>query len=173
MYAVSTAQYSAEGQVRWHRKEPDVTVVRIRNIQHQLGMPPSSMQRDVLWVECRPPNQNSPGKWNNLMMQAVKPLAAVHPTRRVYLILAVGMKWMPFLWEPATPLQNPLVIRDHDEEGHWEVDHRMHKIPNASLPGQSHILPGHNGQLARHTALTTGPWARVASDAIRPTSTFS
>lgn len=44
---------------------------------------PRSVKRDILWVECKAPNHDSPGLWADLMLEAVERLEDAHPDRNV------------------------------------------------------------------------------------------
>lgn len=57
-------------------------------------------RRDVLFVACSPPGSSD---WTGAMRTAVAYLAQRHPTRSVYFILAVGVRWMEFYWDPEDP----------------------------------------------------------------------
>ncbi|KAK1770795.1 hypothetical protein QBC33DRAFT_597252 [Phialemonium atrogriseum] len=87
---------------------PDVVTVRHHNIQPQQGIAPLATERDVLWIECKAPIHNSPFEWKNLMFEATHRLAISYSPRKVYFILAIGLKWMPFVWDPTMPGQNPI-----------------------------------------------------------------
>lgn len=91
------------------------------------------------------------------MAEAVVRLTAAHSSRRVYLILAVGLKWIPFLWDPVAPLNpagSPLCILKDNQRDTWPVDLRIHIIAPANLQGQRHVVQRQNGGLIVDTWLT-------------------
>lgn len=73
------------------------------------------------------------------MSQATRRLGIAHSSRKVYFILAVGLKWMPFVWDPTIPAQTPIYFLDHNKAERWQVDPGVKMIPEASLLGQRHI----------------------------------
>ncbi len=70
--------------------------------------PPSPIfECDILWVEGHvlPEERYYDGDdrmedWKALMEETVQNIGAVHPTTRMHLILALGLKWMIFEWNP-------------------------------------------------------------------------
>ena len=128
-----------------YSQRPDIVVIRVQNIQQQLGMPPAASGRDILWVECKAPCHDIPTRWKDVIVEAADRLSVAYPVRRVYLILAIGLKWMPFLWDPVAPTLNPArsplhILKDNQEETRV-VDHRIHMISPVDLPGQRHVFP--------------------------------
>lgn len=114
-------------------------------------MPPTASERDLLWIECKAPNPDVPTSWKRVIDEAAERLRIAHPTRRVYLILAIGLKWMPFLWGPVAPTLNPAgsplqVLKDNQRDVR-AVDPGMHMIALANLPGQRHVQRQQNGAL--------------------------
>lgn len=79
-------------------QKPDVVVIRFMTIAN--SFPPEATDRDILWIECKAPDEDVPNRWKLCMNQAVTRLNNAHPNRRVFLILTTGLKWMPFLWDP-------------------------------------------------------------------------
>ncbi|KAJ2898297.1 uncharacterized protein MKZ38_004022 [Zalerion maritima] len=117
--------------------KPDVIVVRLQNIQQLPGQPPQSNERDILWIECKAPSLDVPHEWNRVLNEAVGRLDVAHPTRRVYLILAIGLKWMPFLWDPVAPTLNPQgsplnILKDNCQIRHCVFDTPLLRINCAS-----------------------------------------
>lgn len=127
------------------KKRPDVVVIRLLNIQIQQGLTPLVAERDVLWIECKAPNLNAPYGWKTVLFDAVDRLAVAYDTRRVYLILAVGLRWLPFLWDPAVVQNPPLHILDNNGAERWAVDPRVHPVPQAALAGQTHYIDSQSG----------------------------
>ena len=76
------------------------------------------------------PPRNTNG-WENVLGEIVSRQNSAYPLRRVYLILAIGLKWMPFLWDPEAPLNpagSPLYIQMANGQGSWPVDPRIHNL---------------------------------------------
>lgn len=75
--------------------------------------------------KCQVPNLDQPGKWNELMAEIQERLVLAHGgdpvhdelPQKVYFILAAGMKWMMFVWDPDNT-QAPLYIRSEHQEDH-------------------------------------------------------
>ncbi|KAH7328096.1 hypothetical protein B0I35DRAFT_8404 [Stachybotrys elegans] len=153
-------KYAVNRQAHWgllseslSGREPDNIAVRLCHIeQPQQGMPPSSYQRDVLWIECRASSNDTPAGWHAILTEAVEQLDVVHSPRKVYLIVAVGLKWLPFLWDPVASIldPSPLVILGASLQDTWEVDPRVHVIDPGALPGQRHV-EAQNGSLTVNT----------------------
>jgi len=143
------------------QRKPDVAVVahftvppagHIFNLQH----------RDSLWVECKAPNKDTPSEWKNLVNEAVVRLNNSHPTRQLFLIFAIGIKAMVFLWDPVTPAVPGAVglfIRGH---GHiWALDRRILPI-NASQ--WCNVA---TGEVDPSQALVLDCWTRTPGGALR------
>lgn len=124
---------------------PDVVVVRCTNITAQPGAPPTAAtERDILWVECKAPDMDQPNEWNRVLSQVVVRLNSAHPTRMVYVILAIGLKWMPFIWDPQGSLNlqmRSLVVLKHNRRDTWSVDSRIYGAP---VQGQTHVVNVNN-----------------------------
>ncbi|KAK4190899.1 hypothetical protein QBC35DRAFT_448829 [Podospora australis] len=116
----------------------------------QPGLPPIPVpRRDVLWIECK----SAPYGWNLLLEQCVDRLAVAHPDLEVWMILAIGMKWIPLIWRPSHRLgSNGLQMLQDDMT---EVDDRIHEVPLATLPGQRHMI-NKNGRRVINPALAYG-----------------
>jgi hypothetical protein len=87
---------------------------------------PQILARDILWVECKAPCHDTPGGWKELITEASNRLATAHPTRMVFLITAVGAKWMFFKWDPNS--LNPLIVLDrllYNVQNAWTIPHRQ------------------------------------------------
>ena len=124
---------------------PDIIVVRCSNVVAQPGAPPvAGAERDILWVECKAPDMDQPNEWNRVITQVVRRLNSAHPDRMVYLILAVGLKWMPFIWDPTVagqqltnPQGGPLRMVKHNRTDYWDIDPRIYSAP---IQGQRHVF---------------------------------
>ncbi|KAK3996579.1 hypothetical protein QBC44DRAFT_231736 [Cladorrhinum sp. PSN332] len=122
-------------------KKPDVVVVLFDNILNAPGRRQFS-RRDLLWIECKAPGSTAPNKWNSVLGEAVLRLQVFHPDRQVFLILAIGTEWLPFLWDPVTLPQVPLqMLQSNQRTGlTWTIDHRIRPFPaNFYMIGNSHI----------------------------------
>lgn len=122
----------------WEHK-PDVVVVKLSSPTPGADGFARSIKRDILWVECKAPCYDQPGAWETVMSEAVDRLASAHPNRNVWLILATGMKWMVFYWNPMVGQNPPLAIISHDGRTAWPVDPRICIAP---VGGQRHITNG-------------------------------
>ncbi|KAK3936153.1 hypothetical protein QBC46DRAFT_322079 [Diplogelasinospora grovesii] len=159
-YAIQREAYRGLPPSDPQAHKPDVIVVRMQNRQQQPGMPVRADERDVLWIECKAPCQDKPHGWNEVLNEAVGRLTSAHPQRKVFLILAVGMKWMPFLWDPqAQPSALNVVMANRTDS--WPVDQRIHLIDAATLPGgQRHAFQsGGNWFVDTRCAYTLNYWA--------------
>ncbi|KAH6867385.1 hypothetical protein B0T10DRAFT_467905 [Thelonectria olida] len=82
-------------------------------------------ERDILWIECKPPSWLAPNGWKTALADAARRLNVFHPDRRVYLILAVGYYWLPFLWDPTPPFLNgagsPLAVLKDNGLAAWNA----------------------------------------------------
>lgn len=122
----------------WEHK-PDVVVVKLSSPTPGPDGFVRSVKRDILWVECKAPCHDQPGAWETVMSEAVGRLASAHPDRNVWLVLATGLKWMVFYWNPRVGQNPPLSILSHDQRSSWPVDQRICVAP---VGGQRHIVNG-------------------------------
>ncbi|KAK3937052.1 hypothetical protein QBC46DRAFT_268412, partial [Diplogelasinospora grovesii] len=136
----------------------------------QPGQGQRAEERDVLWIECKAPTRDRPGAWKDAIDEVVGRLAAAHPDRMVFLIIAVGLKWMPFVWNPelnialataqqqgqaqlAANLQaqvdqvSPLRVVMSNRQEVWDLDPRLHMIDPTTLLHQRHVLRNAQGEL--------------------------
>lgn len=86
--------------------------------------------RDILWVQCSPPSTDGT-QWAGAMQTTVAHLGRRHPARALYFILAVGMHWLPFYWDPEDPGPEGRGLRmeAEDEEGWYAVSPQVHAPP--------------------------------------------
>ncbi|KAL2264179.1 hypothetical protein VTK26DRAFT_885 [Humicola hyalothermophila] len=139
------------GRPRGSPDSPDLVVTVHRNMQRQPGpRPPGTVERDVIWVYLIPPCEDTPGKWAAVLNLAVTRLAAAHPSRMVYLVLACGLKWLPFVWNPRNPAPRPLEILEQPGPNgvcrSYATDIRIQAIPSAALAGQKHLVTRPDGR---------------------------
>lgn len=119
----------------WEHK-PDVIVVQLSNPTPGPDGFARSVKRDILWVECKAPSHDQPGAWSTVMTEAVGRLSSAHPNRNVWLVLATGLKWMVFYWNPTVGQNPALSILSHDRRTLWPVDPRVCLPP---IAGQRYI----------------------------------
>jgi hypothetical protein len=81
-----------------------------------------------LIVEAEPPSQDTPQGWKELLLRACSRIYQYDKgSHDIYLICAIGLKYMPFYWDPKntdTPAQElRLKIADEEEEEEEEEVH--------------------------------------------------
>ncbi|KAK3934459.1 hypothetical protein QBC46DRAFT_413892 [Diplogelasinospora grovesii] len=184
-YAIQREAYRAlPPAVSLHHKRPDIIVIRLQNLPPpQPGQGQRAEERDVLWIECKAPNHDTPGEWKDAINEAVGRLAYAHPDRMVFLIIAIGLKWMPFVWNPelnialataqqqgqaqlAANLQaqidqvSPLRVVMSNRQEAWDLDPRLHMIDPTTLLHQRHVRENPQGELFVNTteAYTLDYW---------------
>jgi hypothetical protein len=69
--------------------------------------------------------------WKKVIEEATERLKSAHPDRNVWLIVAIGLKWMVFYWDPSNSRTNPLplAIMMNDSTGGWAIDPHIHLPP--------------------------------------------
>lgn len=142
----------------WQHK-PDVIVVRISNVTAQPGQRLTAVKRDLLWVECKAPILSTPYDWKQVMNEALGRLEQAHGRnapggpRRVFFILATGMYWMHFLYDPTRGPANsnptPLSVLTADQQGLWPVNDDVYPVPGLA---SRHIVQASNGGLIIDTS---------------------
>jgi hypothetical protein len=122
----------------------DVVVIRMAAPPAKPGNPQAlpdpkvrDPERDVLWVECKAPEEDTPAGWKNLMMRAGARLEEAHPNRMLYVILAIGLKWMFFKWDPLSP-RPPLQVLADNRTGVWNMSPYYHY--ESAVAGQFHVI---------------------------------
>lgn len=141
--------------------KPDVIVVRISNVQQAAGQRPIAAERDVLWIECKASVHLRASGWHTVLLEAVQRLDSAHPDRVVFLILAVGLKWMPFKWDPLNPLsaaQKLEMLTENGQEVWADIDRRIRPVVLSQQPNspQPYIKDGRFIDTAR--AYTLNYW---------------
>jgi hypothetical protein len=98
--------------------------------QPQQNLPPQVNSRDFLWIECKPAIDDKPCGWKNVLGEATERLQTAHPTRSVYLMIAIGWRCLFFLWDPAGAIQQAqLFVRPSNSNRQpWMIDPRI-KVP--------------------------------------------
>ncbi|KAG7290356.1 hypothetical protein NEMBOFW57_000356 [Staphylotrichum longicolle] len=142
-YSVDTQSYRGPAPGPRSAHKPDVIVVKMSTTLNPpqaapLGAQPVVVTRDILWVECKAPSHDSPGKWKDLIEQTQTRLRAAHPGRMLYVIFAVGLKWMVLKWDPTTPNPHHLQVLGSNANVAWTLDVNLHY--DQTLAGQSHVI---------------------------------
>ncbi len=161
LYCVDRQSYSRP--VPGHRSayKPDVIIVKV---QTTVAPPPGapagtqavSVSGDILWVEYKAPNHDTPGQWKNLIEEASDGLVAAYPTRMLFVIFAVGLKWMIFKWDPLNPSLSPLQVLGSNHNVAWTL--RPELRYDSSLTGQSHVTPWNNEFIDTTAAYSLDYW---------------
>ena len=79
--------------------------------------------------DVKVPSKDKPGEWNAVMAEAVSRLHVAHNARRLYIILNVGLEWLPFYWDPINP-GNALTIKASPGHQDLPVDPGIRPTPN-------------------------------------------
>ncbi|KAK4096240.1 hypothetical protein N658DRAFT_46541 [Parathielavia hyrcaniae] len=117
---------------------PDHVVVRLWRSLNAGGQGSHVEFRDLLWVECQSPAHDTPARWKDLTEQTCDRLREAHPFREVFVILAVGLKWMFFKWNPNNANGSPLQVLGHHPNTAWTIgDPRFSYDPH--VVGQRHV----------------------------------
>jgi len=66
--------------------------------------PAASVERDILWVRCLKAGHAKEQNWDEELVRLAIKLRLAHRNRRVYVVLAFGLRWIPFLWDPVSPM---------------------------------------------------------------------
>jgi hypothetical protein len=117
----------------------------------QPGQVPQFDSRDFLWIECKAANHDTPSGSKKILAESVRRLSTTHPNRGVFLIIAVGWKWMYFVWDPIGVIQGQqqLFIRASHNANIWFIDARIKAIQTApsvnTVSGE--IGPAHSMEL--------------------------
>jgi hypothetical protein len=114
-----------------HRPPTDtstIVVVRYQNVQQLEGQeyPAASAEREILWVRCLEAGGDKERRWDEELTRLSIKLRLSHPNRKVYIVLAFGLRWIPFLWDPASPLLPPLSFMKPKRDGFLYKVHGMH-----------------------------------------------
>jgi hypothetical protein len=95
-------------------KKPDVIAVKTRTTTVGPQGTTEDVERDVLTIECKAPNENTQSGWRNLINESIERLAYYSPQQSTFLITAVGSSYMFFFWNHAAPPNAPpLTICTH------------------------------------------------------------
>ncbi|KAI1299570.1 hypothetical protein F5Y03DRAFT_408736 [Xylaria venustula] len=149
MYYVNKESY--RGRLSRGPAKHDVAVIRL-TLSAEGGYLPGNgavRRRDVLWIECKPPTHDVPDRWDVAVKEVVVRLGQAHPNRVVYVLFAVGIKWLMFRWDPTvrrTAL--PLEMLKTNQQGTWTLDTRLHHIP-----GEKYVRQAGGGRLLVDTTL--------------------
>lgn len=67
---------------------------------------------NILLVKCNPPNGgDTQSQWISAMRATEAHLGATYQDRPLYFILAVGLHWLPFYWDPTNPMPAGQVLK--------------------------------------------------------------
>ncbi|GAB1317465.1 hypothetical protein MFIFM68171_07675 [Madurella fahalii] len=121
-------------------------VEHITNVQHRPGSRPTADSSDIFWVECAASDElANPSGWSDLMRRAVNRLDVEYPAHRLFVIVAIGLRWMPFLWDPVESVVDgglTLLWRQSScgDDG-YKIDHRIQMASSAAVDGltQRHV----------------------------------
>jgi hypothetical protein len=144
---------------------PDLVVVRLIAAPQDPNLPPNQPRprlrgRDYLWVECKPPTHDIPSGWRAAIDETSSKLTASHanPPRPVAVIIAIGLKCLWLLWDPAHTLQLPQApgrvvrILGSNPLSRWEMHTSLEALPDT---------PGHNpvtGEIDTRRAVHLTAW---------------
>lgn len=118
-----------------HRRPPTdtstIVVVRYQNVQQLPAQeyPAPSVEREILWVRCFEAGHDKEWRWNKELIRLSIKLRLSHQSRRVYVVLAFGLRWIPFLWDPASPLlplRGPVAFLKPKRNGFFFQIHDMY-----------------------------------------------
>lgn len=84
---------------------------------------------------CKAPAHDQPGVWKAVLNEATERLSQAHPTRNVWLIVASGLEWMVFYWDPNAVRAQALQVKSANGQILWSLDPRLNVAPVA---GQRH-----------------------------------
>ncbi len=85
-------------------------MVQVRLVFQVPHQPSLYRRRDFLWVECESADKDTPDGWKDFIGEAVTRLDSAHPTRELFVVLAIGLKWIYLAWDPLNTIlgQPPL-----------------------------------------------------------------
>lgn len=109
---------------------PDILTIKMM-LAGQTG---ALLKRDVLWIECKAPDKDAPFEWKDVIRETVERLESAHPNRELFVVLAIGLKWMYFAWDPQNAVgRTPqLFMRRHSGRGApWIIDPRIKAFHDA------------------------------------------
>ncbi|KAI2618431.1 hypothetical protein GGR54DRAFT_605433 [Hypoxylon sp. NC1633] len=115
--------------------KPDLIVIKLTPGQTIAGQMPETSSRDHLWIECKAAKEDHPSGWKNVLMEAATRLQTAHPSRAIFLIVAVGWKCLYFVWDPSNAIvgQPQLFLRRANlsvgsSPRQWNIDTRNKAI---------------------------------------------
>ncbi|KAI9152175.1 hypothetical protein HJFPF1_09400 [Paramyrothecium foliicola] len=138
-YRITRESYRGQPPTRPDSQKPDVLVTRaIQNAPVAPGQRPTVLNREILLIECKAAGHIASHGWKTVMEEAVTRLNDAHPTRALFVLLAVGMFWLPFAWEPQNSNSRSLQILG-DKGGPRTLNSRIYTVPVNVLPGPRHV----------------------------------
>lgn len=140
--------------------KPDIIVVKLLQYILPPGQPPGQpparfVSRDYLWIECKAASEDSPSGWKNALDEAAERLIEAHPSRTIFLIIAVGWKCITLIWDPTNQVTNQpqFFIRSANGSRIWTI-HRSFKT--ALLYSWIDIV---SGEISTFRAMTLDCWS--------------
>ncbi|KAK4221289.1 hypothetical protein QBC38DRAFT_461643 [Podospora fimiseda] len=123
----------------------------------------NQMKRDILWIECKAPILNFPAGWHDALTEATDRLAGAHPNRMLYLILAIGAQWLPFVWDPTTPplpAAQRLTFLNHDGTTWNDVHPSIRPMNLPMIPAPNLALPRDQQQCSSPARAILNHWSK-------------
>jgi hypothetical protein len=150
LWSVLREAYRGVAPVSPSSIKSDVVLVRI--VGHCPSFPEPFMhreRRDYLWVECKAASHDRPPGWKELISGAFIRLHTAHPFRTIFVVFAIGWKYIVLVWAPLANASRPrLWIQSTTSNSRWSLDPRL----SVSLPGPYHDQA--TGQIITEHAFT-------------------
>lgn len=108
-WAIDREAYRGYPPLAPSQRKPDLIAIKMTiTAMQQAPVPmPQVNSRDFLWIECKAAVHDVPSGWKTVIEEAVTRLSTAHPTRQVFLLIAVGWKWIFLLWDPSRTINQP------------------------------------------------------------------
>lgn len=131
-WAIDREAYRGYPPLAPSQRKPDLIAIKMTiTAMQQAPVPmPQVNSRDFLWIECKAAVHDVPSGWKTVIEEAVTRLSTAHPTRQVFLLIAVGWKWIFLLWDPSRTINQPqLWIAPYNRTGQpWSIDPRITSV---------------------------------------------
>jgi hypothetical protein len=136
--AIFREAYRERDTPRSQPRRPDVVVILLSPVIAPFtpGLPPQPSRfigRDYLWVECKASQDTAPSAWKTAINEATQRLAVSHPARAVGVLVALGIRVLFFVWDPANQTSilhnSPLYIRGHFGPTRWDLHRALKPAP--------------------------------------------
>jgi hypothetical protein len=127
-WSVCREAYRGQAPGKPPKVRPDM--IAIKFTPGPLGVLSRDAARDYLWIECKAASHDKPFGRKDVMAEAVTRLSNAHPTRDVFLMLAVGWTCIYFVWDPqnSLPAQQRLFFQATNPNVTWPVDPRIKAV---------------------------------------------